>query len=197
VKLPLPKNARSALIIVDMQEFFFQKEERRRNLNQVIKKINQLIDHFDACELPVFHVVSCYQADESDWDLKMKAAGAPELIIGTREAAILSEIHLSERHKTVIKTRYSAFFKTNLAELLHEQSIDRVVVVGAYTHYCVNATIFDAYGYDFVPCLATDGVISHLEEEANMMIDRMKRNGYHLLTTQELIREIERNQTNS
>jgi len=187
VKLPIHENARSALIIVDMQKYFFQDVERRRNLDQVVNNINTLIDYFDECSLPVFHVVSCYQANRSDWDLKMKTTGEPELIIGTQEAEILSEIRVSKRHNSIIKTRYSAFFKTNLAELLQDHRIDRVVVIGAYTHYCVNATIFDAYCYDFVPSIITDAVISHLEKEANVMIDRMRRNGYHVFTTQELI----------
>lgn len=191
MNLPLPHNARSALLIVDMQQYFFQKAERRRNLGRVNENINRLIGHFDACSLPVYHVISCYQADRSDWDLKMKAAGTPALIIGTEEAAILPEITMSGRHATVIKTRYSAFFKTSLAETLQDQKIDRVVVVGAYTHYCVNATIFDAYCHDFVPCLITDAVLSHLEEEALVIIERMKRNGYHVFKTQELIQEME------
>lgn len=189
--LPLPENARSALIIVDMQEFFFQEIERRHDLDQVVKNINKLIGHFDDRSLPVFHVVSCYKADGSDWDLKMKVASEPELIIGTQEAAILSDIKVFDNHTSIIKSRYSAFFKTNLAELLQANQIDRTVVVGAYTHYCVNATVFDAYCYDFVPCIIKDAVISHLKNEAAVMIDRMKRNGYHVLSTQEFVSGME------
>ena len=190
MKLPLTQNARSALLIIDMQEYFFREEERRVNLDQVINNINRLINKFDERSLPVFHVVSRYKADGSNWDLKMKSAGKPELIEGTQEAAILPEIKISADHVVVTKTRYSAFFKTNLADLLRGDEIDQVVVVGAYTHYCVNATIFDAYCYDFVPCIVTDAVISHLKEEAAMMIDRMRRNGYHVLTTQEYLKEM-------
>jgi nicotinamidase-related amidase len=174
-----------------MQEFFFQKSERRHNLYQTVENINHLIKYFDARTLPVIHVVSRYKADRSDWDLKMRASGTPELIEGAQEAAILSEIKVADNHRIITKTRYSAFFKTNLAELLHAENIDRVVVVGAYTHYCVNATIYDAYGHDFVPCIITDAIISHLQDEAAVIIDRMRRNGYHVLPTQELITDLE------
>ena len=185
--LPLPPRARSALVIVDMQEFFFRKPERRQNLERVIANINTLIEYFDARQLPVFHVVSKFQADGSDWELKMKMAGEPELIEGTPETAILASIRVSEAHTILAKTRYSAFFKTDLADRLHRKKIARVVVVGAYTHYCVNATIFDAYCHDFVPCLITDAVTSHLTEESAWMIERMRRNGYHIFTTAEFI----------
>ena len=40
------------------------------NLSEVINNINQIIDHFEAYSLPVFHIISCYKADGSDWDRK-------------------------------------------------------------------------------------------------------------------------------
>lgn len=41
--IPMSKDARSSLIIVDMQNFFFRDAARRRNLEQVVKNINKLI----------------------------------------------------------------------------------------------------------------------------------------------------------
>jgi nicotinamidase-related amidase len=187
--LPLTADARSALVIVDMQEFFFRKPERRQHLDTVIANINQLIDYFEARRWPIVHVITCYKADGSDWELKMKVTGEPELIEGTPETAILPQIKISDAHFILAKTRYSAFFKTNLVDLLRARDIQRVVVVGAYTHYCVNATVFDAYCHDFVPAIVTDAVTSHLENESAVMIARMRRNGYHVLATRDFIGE--------
>jgi len=187
--LPLPHGARSALVIVDMQEFFFRKPERRRNLEQVSANINRLVVFFESRQLPIFHAITRYRVDGSNWDLKMKASGQPELIEGTPETAMLPQIRVSSAHTVISKTRYSAFFKTDLADRLRTANIQRVVVVGAYTHYCVNATAFDAYCHDFVPCIITDAVISHLEDEAALMINRMKRNGYHVRSTVEFLSE--------
>ena len=110
MQLPFSQTARSALLVVDMQNFFFQKDERRRLLMPALEKINRLIDFFDAQDLPVVHVVSGYMADGSDWDLKMKAAGAPELIEGTPEAEILPEIIFREAHLVVRKTSGTVLF---------------------------------------------------------------------------------------
>lgn len=187
MRLPLSPNARTALLIVDMQEFFFRQPERRWTLDAVVANINRLIDHFDATSQPVFHIISCFKADGSDWDLKTKASGTPELIEGTPEAAILPHIRVSPAHRTMVKTRYSAFFNTGLVEMLRREQVERVLVTGAYTHYCVNATVFDAYCHDFIPALATDAVASHLEQESELMIERMRRNGYHVATTQDYL----------
>ncbi len=185
--LPLLPGAVTALVIVDMQEFFFRLPERRLRLDQMVLQLNRCIDFCDARDWPVVHVASAFQADGSDWDLKMKAAGAPELIQGSPEARFLSAVHIASHHHTLIKTRYSAFFKTRLAQILHSLDVARVMVAGAYTHYCVNATVFDAYAYDFVPGVLTDAVISHLPEESRLMIERMRRNGYHVLSTAEFV----------
>lgn len=185
--LPLPPKATDALLIVDMQQFFFSRPERRAGLDWVIVNIQHLIERFDQLGWPVVHVFTAYQADGFDWELKMKASGIAECILGSNEAAFLPQIPVLPQHWQVRKTRYSGFFKTNLADRLHAAGVDRVLVCGAYTHYCVNATVFDAYSHDFVPGLVTDAVISHLPEEAGILIERMRRNGYHLLTTDEYI----------
>ena len=185
--LPIPQNAVDALLIVDMQDFFFQKPERRIGLDAVLANINRLITHFDRRGYPVVHVCSAYRADRSDWDLKMHAGGEPELIDGTAEAELLPQIGVSPHHHFVTKTRYSSFFRTDLAPRLNNLGVRRVLVTGAYTHYCVNATVFDAYANDFVPGLISDAVISHLAEESEVMIARMRRNGYHVMTTDEYL----------
>jgi nicotinamidase-related amidase len=185
--LPLPSNPRSALLIIDMQGFFFRLPERRVGLEDAVANINRLIRAFDEAGQPVVHVISAYRADGSDWDLKMKASGVAELIEGSAETAILPDITVNPQHLVLTKTRYSAFFNTDLADTLHRGGVERIVVTGAYTHYCVNATVFDAYCHDFVPCLVTDAVLSHLPDESDLMIARMRRNGYQVLKTNEFL----------
>jgi len=195
--LPLSPNPRSALLIIDMQEFFFRLPERRVSLEDAIANINRLIKAFDETSQPVVHVISAYRADGSDWDLKMKASGKAELIEGSTEAAILPDIKVLPQHQVLTKTRYSAFFNTDLADTLHLGGVERLVVVGAYTHYCVNATVFDAYCHDFVPCLVSDAVLSHLPDESKVMVARMLRNGYHVMNTDELLVELKGNSPRS
>jgi nicotinamidase-related amidase len=185
--IPLPSNARTALVVVDMQSFFFRTPERCVGLETGVANINRLIDYFDASSLPVFHVITTYHADGSDWDLKQKLWGLPDLIAGTPEAEMLPAIHCRPHHAILVKTRYSAFHKTGLAERLAAQSVHRVLVVGAYTHYCVNQTVFDAFAYDYIPGVVVDAVLSNLPDEARLMLARMARNGYHLLRTEEVL----------
>jgi nicotinamidase-related amidase len=183
--LPLPPGSRSALLIIDMQNYFFLKQARRVGLEEAVANINRLSACFDERDWPVFHVISRHSPDGTDWDLRMKAIGTPVLITGTTEADILPMIERRPPHQILVKTRHSAFFRTDLDERLQQAKIRRVICCGAYTHYCVNATVFDAYYHDYVPGMVLDAVVSFLPEESQMLVDRMRRNGFHLLTTAE------------
>lgn len=188
--IPFHPGGRTALIVVDMQNFFFRLPERRVGLEAVVANINRLIDYFDAVGMPVYHAITAYRANGSDWDLKQKAWHLCELIAGTPDAEMLPDIHCRPTHRIIVKTRYSAFHKTGLAEQLDADGVRRVLVAGAYTHYCVNETVYDAFAYDFVPGAVRDACISHLPAEAELMLARMVRNGYHVLRTEEVVGEV-------
>ena len=73
------------------------------------------------------------------------------------------------------KRRYSAFFGTDLALVLHEQRVSRVVVAGIKTNVCVRATIQDAFAHGFEPILvreATNSNRPHLEQGSLEDIER-------------------------
>jgi nicotinamidase-related amidase len=69
----------------------------------------------------------------------------------------------------VAKRRYSAFFATELALLLHEQATQRVIVAGVKTNVCVRATVQDAFAHGFRATVVRGAVDSnrpHLHEAA-------------------------------
>ncbi len=67
------------------------------------------------------------------------------------------------REIIVEKRRYSAFFGTDLAMVLHELNIRRVVIIGVKTNVCVRATATDAFGHGFGVFVVGDAVGSNRE----------------------------------
>lgn len=60
---------------------------------------------------------------------------------------------------TVITKHFpSAFFGTGLAETLHAQGVDTIVITGLSTSGCVRASAVDALCHGFVPLIVTDAV---------------------------------------
>ena len=73
------------------------------------------------------------------------------------------------------KRRYSAFFATDLALLLHEQGVRRVMIAGVKTNVCIRATTQDAFAHGFRPIVVRDSVNSnrpHLHAAAIEDIER-------------------------
>jgi maleamate amidohydrolase len=73
------------------------------------------------------------------------------------------------------KRRYSAFFATDLALFLREQSVERVVIAGVKTNVCIRATVQDAFANGFdavVPREATNSNRPHLADASLEDIQR-------------------------
>ena len=80
------------------------------------------------------------------------------------------------------KTRYSAFFGTNLDSLLRERHIDTVEIVGVCTDICVLHTAVDAYNLNYhiiIPknCVASfnqaghDWALTHFEYSIGAVVE--------------------------
>lgn len=69
-----------ALVVIDMQHYFFRTEERRTKLNQLISSINDLIDLAKEKNIPIYQVLTVHKADRSTWNLVMKKHNFAALI---------------------------------------------------------------------------------------------------------------------
>lgn len=166
---------RTALILVDVINSFFEPGlpnhypgvetvlEPMRALRRKAKESGALVVHaverhrpnvddFEWRKLPVHHLEQAHDADYFE-DFR------PE---GDNETA-------------VFKRRFSAFFATDLALLLTEQRIERVIIAGVKTNVCIRATAQDAFANGFEPVVvreATNSNRPHLAEASLEDIDR-------------------------
>ncbi|XP_073134216.1 probable inactive nicotinamidase At3g16190 [Henckelia pumila] len=68
---------------------------------------------------------------------------------GTIGAEILDELVVQECDYKLVKTRFSAFFNTNLDSYLKGLGVDSFVIVGIQTPNCIRQMTFDAVSYDY------------------------------------------------
>ena len=85
-------------------------------------------------------------------------------IRGTEDAEIIDELKPQENDLVIEKRRMSAFFKTDLDQILRERDIDTVAVTGINSIACVLFTAADAASYVFETILVRDCCASHEEE---------------------------------
>ena len=93
---------------------------------------------------------------------------------GTWGYEIIDELAVQPEDWIVAKSRLSAFFQTNLEQLLRALGAETVLITGVLTNQCVGATCKDAMFRDFQPIVVEECVgtaTPHLHAPAIEMIN--------------------------
>ncbi|CAH0171588.1 cysteine hydrolase family protein [Pseudomonas brassicacearum] len=132
----------TALLIIDVQTALCSGEEECVDSQRVIRTINDLGVRARALGRTVILI----QHEELEGSLTY----------GSAAWQLADDLLTAADDLRVRKTTPDAFYQTDLQPLLQARCIDRLVVCGLQTDYCVNATVRQAHalGYDVV--LAAD-----------------------------------------
>ena len=157
--------AASALLVVDMQQFFLDASSPTFACGGVaiLPTVKRLLDAFRSAGRPVIFTKHVHHPADLDsgimgwWWQGKCLEGSPE-----------SEIHPSlaplPGEKVVLKHRYSAFYNTDLETVLRCLKVEDVVVTGTMTNMCCESTARDAYYRDYRVFFPADGTGSISEE---------------------------------
>ena len=135
-----PKKA--ALIVIDMQETF------RCNMDIIsdiqIENIKKLIDYADKSGAKTIFTRHNDNYPISASLIKWWEGDGDKLESGSDSWQIIKEFDATGR--TIIdKNQYSAFFNTNLDDILKKNNIEDVIIVGVMTNCCCETTSRDAF----------------------------------------------------
>lgn len=172
--------AKTALIIIDMQNGFCHEDGFMNKIGldwttsrDAIGPVKQLAAAARAADLPVFYTRYTLNPDYSDAGLIteifpeiMEAKG---MVRDTWDAEIVDELAPEPGDRVVDKTRYSAFYDTDLEQQLRDLKTEALIVCGVTTNVCVESTVRDAFFRDIrviVPSDATAAVTPELHEGA-------------------------------
>jgi nicotinamidase-related amidase len=154
-----------------MQEDFFKRQPALAAVRaRLVRGLNHLARAFRSVGQPVIWVRQEFNADLSDAFLEMRRSGIKVTIAGTEGCKILPELEQGGNDRVVVKKRYSAFFRTNLDELLTELRPAALVLSGINTHACIRATAVDAYQRDHDVILASECIGSYDTEHHNVTV---------------------------
>lgn len=156
---------RPALLVIDLQQEFFQTGPLAERRDRLAHAVNELVDGAHEAKIPVIWIRQEYKADLSDAPLYNRKNNKPVTIEGTEGVKLLLELHQHEGDIEIIKKRFSSFFQTNLEAVLKEKRIDTLILTGINTMTCVRTTAIDAYMRDYYVILALDGVDAYDSEQ--------------------------------
>lgn len=164
----------TALVLVDVINDFYDPAGPNHypRVHETVEPLRLLLSTARAAGALVVHAVERHRAGVLD-------AEQPKLPVhcleGSFEADFLGGFAPAGAEVVVPKRRYSSFFATDLALLLREQRVTRIVVAGVKTNVCIRATCQDGFAHGFevvVPREATNSNREHLEAASLEDIER-------------------------
>ncbi|PWT93498.1 MAG: cysteine hydrolase [Blastocatellia bacterium] len=163
------------LLVIDMLNDFFQSGLLAERRGALVHSINELVAFFRIRHWPIVWVRQEFAPDLSDAFLAMRDHGKAITIAGTTGCQILPELDYQAKDTEVVKKRYSAFFGTNLEDLLTALRPDQLVLAGTNTHACVRTSAIDAYQRDYRVIIAADCVASYDEDHHQISLRYLKQ----------------------
>ena len=203
--------ARSALIIVDMQNDFlhgdgsfahFAREHPEANIDLpfligTIPHAKGLVDAFRAADKPVVYVAHVLKPDYSDaafpyWRLGMEPGGGnrTHCVEGTWGAQIIDELKPRDAEHLVGKKGLGGFFNTPLDTILRNIDVNTCVVTGVTTCVCVSNTVRGGVENNYRMVLVRDAVAEVSRDTHEAEIKTMTRLFADVMTTDEVIESI-------
>ena len=171
-----------ALLTVDLQRYYLEvgHEDKLTRVRALIANTNDLIEWFHRHALPIIRIQVVHRIDGSTWNQQMKPHWTGDVLNatlteGTWEAEAHPDLVEHETDIVVIKTRSSAFIRTDLEDTLRALGVDTVVVAGFSTNRCVGLTAIDAWERDFKVILAGDAILGTNLSNGQLMLDYLKQ----------------------
>jgi maleamate amidohydrolase len=117
----------------------------------------RLADAARANGVPVVFTNVRYKADGSDGGVFYRKAPVLRAFVeGSALGAFPDDLQPQPGERVFTKQYPSAFFATGLAEALHAEGIDTVLLTGYSTSGCVRASVLDAMQHGFVPLVVRE-----------------------------------------
>jgi nicotinamidase/pyrazinamidase len=100
---------------------------------------------------------------------------APHAVKGSWGSRVIPELPVQPGDYRIDKTRYTAFYETNLEEVLRQEQVERVELVGVCTSICVMETVKELFDRDLPTLVYRDGVADFDPEAHAFALKHMAR----------------------
>jgi maleamate amidohydrolase len=155
----LQPGTRPALLIVDVvMAYLIEGSPLYMETAAAAKESNRrLAEAARAAGVPVIFTNVQYRADGSDGGVFTRKSPVVRMWVeGAPLGAFPDDLIPHPGDRVVTKQYPSAFFGTDLAEALHAEGIDTLLIGGYSTSGCVRASALDAMQYGFVPLVVRE-----------------------------------------
>ncbi|EEF46426.1 catalytic, putative [Ricinus communis] len=145
----------TALLVIDMQNDFILEDGLMRvnGGKAILPNVIKAVDIARQRGILVVWVVREHDPLGRDVELFRRhfysAGKVPPVSKGSPGAELVDGLVIEEGDYKLVKTRFSAFFNTNLHSFLQTEGIKSLVIAGVQTPNCIRQTVFDAVALDY------------------------------------------------
>ncbi|HMB94122.1 MAG TPA: isochorismatase family cysteine hydrolase [Rhodothermales bacterium] len=178
MKQTMPIFDAPALLVIDLIEDYFDVDlwphsQLPQARTRLTEKTNALVAWCRQENIPIIWVRQAFKPDLSDAFLHVRTRSQRYAIQGTPGAMLLPELNVADTDTVITKQRFSAFYQTNLDDVLARLGTRTLILAGITTAWCVRSTAVDAYQRDLQIVLARDCIDGFTREEHEASLQAM------------------------
>lgn len=168
------------LLIVDVQKKFYEKTEIESQANEMVQKINQLINKVDPQK--VIYIQATGKALSVSWK-------------GFKVLPILPAPELDSNLKIVsnnifTKVEGDAFTLVDLNKLLTANGAKEIIIVGLLAEECIYNTAIGGKGKGYDVYIVSEAVIGKSKEGKDKTFKKLTENGIKILPFGEIVNSL-------
>ncbi|HZW58031.1 MAG TPA: isochorismatase family cysteine hydrolase [Nitrososphaerales archaeon] len=181
-----------SLLVIDMTNAFVEKGSPLEDpgSRKIIRPIKALIKACHENSVPVIFANHCFRRDGLDRGLMFDFYPVLKegfLYDGARGTHVISELKPIKGDFIVKKSRYSAFYNTELDSILRGLGRDTLIICGTSTEFCCESTARDAFYRDYKVLFLSDANATESEMIQRATLATISRGFGQVLTTEEMI----------
>ncbi|UCE33048.1 MAG: isochorismatase family protein [Deltaproteobacteria bacterium] len=174
---------KAALLVIDMQ-FYFKPVAQ-----PIVDNVISLIECFRKNDGRILFTRHGHRDPKTDGGMMARWWG--DLIsYGSEEWKLIDELHVQAGDNIIDKKKYSAFFDTELDDLLRNAGIEDLIITGVLTNCCCETTARDAFMRDYRVFFVADATAAPTEELHLASLKNLAYGFAYIVTTRDLCNKL-------
>ena len=177
----------SALFIIDMQQFFCNPSSHAyfKDSTKIIPNIQNLITVYRQQSYPI--IFTRYALLRTESPGSMGRWWNDVLYDDDDVSNVIPLLQPLPNELVIRKTQYSAFFETDLDQILKKLKVSNILITGVLTHLCCETTARDAFMRNYDVFFVIDATASDKQELHAASLRTLSDGFATLMTTNEVI----------
>jgi len=177
----------SALFIIDMQQFFCNPSSHAyfKDSTKIIPNIQNLMTIYRQQSIPI--IFTRYALLRTESPGSMGRWWNDVLYDDDDVSNVIPLLQPLPNELVIRKTQYSAFFETDLDQILKKLKVSNILITGVLTHLCCETTARDAFMRNYDVFFVIDATASDKQELHAASLRTLSDGFATLMTTNEVI----------